>query len=130
MVTLSSPPPSSVFPFKAWVFALASLGVVGVSAAAYTGHIPHVFSSHGVDKALHATMTFTLTFLLARLLRSRAVLAGLIVMIPVGIDEYAQRFSTSRSSDWLDLAADLVGVLLAIFVVHRTTRRRLRPAAD
>jgi VanZ family protein len=103
-------------------FLAAVAGVIGVSVAAYAGLTPPALSSHGVDKVLHATMAAVLTFCLARAMKGRAALAAILVMIPVGIDEYLQRFSHRRSSDWGDLAADVVGALLVVAIY--TLRRR------
>ena len=105
-------------------FALAMAAVVGVSAAAYTSHLPALLGAHGVDKVLHATMGMTLTLLLGQALRGRAVLAGLLVMVPLAVDEYLQRFSSARSSDWADLLADVVGVLIAMAVTSALASRR------
>ena len=91
---------------------------VAISTLAYTSHVPSFLSSHGIDKVLHATMTLTLTLLLARALRGRVLLAAIMIMTPVAIDEYMQRFSPSRSSDWADLIADVVGVMLAITITR------------
>jgi VanZ family protein len=92
--------------------------VVATSIAAYAGRIPSLFAGPGIDKVLHATMGATLTFLLVPVLRGRAVLAALLVLAPLATDEYLQRFSPVRSSDWGDLAADAVGALLAV-AIHR-----------
>ena len=96
--------------------------VVALSLVAYAGHVPAFIAAHGIDKVLHAAMSLTLTALLARGLGGRAVLAGALVIAPLAIDEYMQRFSASRSSDYGDLVADLLGVLLAIAIA------RSRPA--
>jgi VanZ family protein len=111
-------PPASHRPSRALPFCVAVLVVVATSIAAYTGRIPSLFAGHGIDKVLHATMGATLTFLLATVLRGRAVLAALLVLAPLATDEYLQRFSAVRSSDWGDLAADVVGALLAV-AIHR-----------
>lgn len=99
-------------------FAVAASTAVALSTLAYTNHIPTLFFLQGIDKVLHATMTLTLTLLLARAQRGRAVLAAVLVMTPVAIDEYMQRFSSARTSEWGDLIADLVGVALAIMIVR------------
>jgi VanZ family protein len=103
-------------------FCFAVLVVVALSVAAYSGRIPSFVTGHGIDKVLHATMGATLTFLLARLFRGRAVLAALLVLAPLAADEYLQRFSPMRSSDWGDLAADVMGALLAV-AIHRALSR-------
>lgn len=105
-------------------FAIAVGVVVAISVAAYAGQIPSFVAAHGVDKVLHATMGATLTFLLTRALRGRAAVAAVMVMIPLALDEYLQRFSATRSSDWGDLAADVTGVMLGVILHHARTLRR------
>ncbi len=98
-----------------WPPFLAAVGcTVLLSVFAYGGGVPEWVGAHDVDKVLHGTMTFSLTFLLGRVLRARVALAGLLVFVPVATDEYLQRFSLARSSDWADLAADAIGIVLAI----------------
>jgi len=111
-------PTPSHRPSRALHFYVAVLVVIALSLAAYSGRIPSFVATHGIDKVVHATMGATLTFLLARALHGRAVLAALLVLVPLAMDEYLQRFSQTRSSDWGDLAADVVGALLAI-ALHR-----------
>jgi VanZ family protein len=103
-------------------FILACATVVALSLVAYAGHVPAFVAAHGIDKVLHAAMSLTLTALLARGLRGRALLAAVVVITPLAIDEYMQRFSASRSSDYGDLVADALGVMIAIAIV------RSRPA--
>lgn len=111
-------------------FGVAVGAVILTSIAAYGAKIPPQISEHGVDKILHATMGAILTYLLARAIAPRhAGIAALVVFVPLAADEYLQRFSASRSSDWGDLFADALGIVLAAWAVHRTTRRRLRFAA-
>src|SRR5688500_18579937 len=119
MSSLVAPFRSRTFPFVA-----AACSVIAVSIAAYSGLTPTALSSNGVDKILHATMGAILTFCLARALKGRAALAAVLVMIPLGIDEYLQRFSPRRSSDWGDFAADLASALLVVVV------SRLRPGTS
>lgn len=94
---------------------LAAVATFGaVSAVAYAGRIPAFVSARGIDKLLHASMGATLTLCLAHALRGRAAIAGVLVLVPLAVDEYLQRYSAARSSDWNDLAADVVGIVLAI----------------
>lgn len=111
-------PVPSHCPPRALHFCVAVLVVVALSVAAYGGRMPSFVAGHGIDKVVHATMGATLTFLLARALRGRAVLAAFLVLVPLAMDEYLQRFSHMRSSDWGDLAADVIGALLAV-AIHR-----------
>lgn len=97
--------------------------VIVISVFAYSGHIPSIVSEIGADKVLHAAMGCTLTVLLARVLRGRAWLAGVLVFLPLALDEYLQRFSTTRSSDWGDLFADFAGVAIAVAFVMLRRRR-------
>jgi VanZ family protein len=113
--------PSRVLPF-----CVAVVVVVALSTVAYSGKIPSLITGHGIDKVVHGAMGATLTFLLARALRGRAVLAALLVLVPLATDEYLQRFSPMRSSDWGDLAADVAGALLAIALTASAVKSRSR----
>lgn len=111
-------------------FGIAVTTVILTSIAAYGARIPPQVSEHGLDKVLHAAMGAILTYLLARAIAPRhAAIAALVVFVPLAADEYLQRFSTARSSDWGDLFADALGIVLAAWTVHRATRRQLRFAA-
>lgn len=90
-----------------------------MSIYAYAGHVPPAVAAHGVDKVLHLTMSFVLTIGLGRALRGRVVIAALAVFAMLAIDEYCQRFSPHRSSDWGDLLADALGCLLAMILRAR-----------
>lgn len=94
---------------------------VAMSFVAYAGHVPSAVAGHGIDKVLHLAMSLILTLALGRALRGRVVLAAAAVFAVLALDEYLQRFSAHRSSDWGDLTADFVGCALAI--VLRTTER-------
>ncbi len=95
-------------------FVLAVVAFTVISVFAYAGMMPRVLTMGGVDKILHATMGATLTFFLARALSGKKWLAMAFVLVPLAIDEYLQRLSTSRSSDWGDLLADAIGALVAV----------------
>jgi VanZ family protein len=43
-------------------------------------------------------------------------LAAVLVLVPVGVEEYLQRFSACRSSSFGDFAADALGVAAGIWV--------------
>lgn len=105
-------------------FALAVALVIALSCFAYAGGAPGFVAAHGLDKVLHAAMGFTLTFLLARARPGQAPLAGVVVFLPIALDEYLQRFSASRSSDWNDLLADVIGITAAVLLTrHRAPAR-------
>lgn len=110
-------------------FLAAVAAVIMISNAAYAGRIPPLIASHGLDKVLHAAMAAGLTFLLARVLGGRAWLAAALVLLPLATDEYLQRYSPARSSDWADLAADIVGALIAVAIYRARARRTHGDAA-
>jgi VanZ family protein len=97
---------------------------IAMSIVAYAGHVPPTIAAHGIDKILHAAMGFALTFCLGRALRGRFIFAACTVLVVLTADEYLQRFSAYRSSDWFDLLADLVGSSVAIAVGKRMALRR------
>lgn len=109
---------------RAAPLALSVAAFVVGSGVAYSGGLPGFAARHGVDKVLHATAAGTLTFFLARVLAGRAWLAAALVLVPLAIDEYMQRYSPLRSSDWGDLAADAVGALAAAAFVRLTAPPR------
>jgi VanZ family protein len=102
--------------------------VVALSIVAYRGGVPGFVAAHGADKVLHAAMGFTLALLLTRALRGRALLAAAVVFVPIALDEYLQRFSATRTSDWSDLIADIVGIGIATVVSKRRALRSSREA--
>jgi hypothetical protein len=110
-------------------FAVAATTAVAVSIAAYAGMVPGFVAAHGVDKVLHAATGAMLTWLLARALRGRVLLAALLVVVPLAIDEYLQRYSAVRSSDWGDLAADVAGAV-SIVLLHRRRPRAVVQADE
>ena len=105
-------------------FVFAACCVVAMSVVAYSGVVPPYVAKYRLDKVLHAAMGFTLTLLLARALRGRALLAAVVVFVPVAVDEYLQGYSACRSSDWADLAADVVGIATAVALSWRIERAR------
>jgi VanZ family protein len=107
------------------IASVAALSIL-MSIVAYGGHVPPSIAAHGVDKVLHLAMSFLLTLALGRALRGRVALAAIAVLSVLAIDEYAQRFSSVRSSDWADLAADFAGSMLAIACARAQRARRLR----
>jgi hypothetical protein len=104
--------------FRAGLAAHVAL-VVAISAGAYLGLLPTAIPAvPHLDKLGHAILIGGLAFFLdgalehRGLLRDRAFprLAPVLVLLAAAIEEYAQRFSSRRTSDWGDLAADVVGV--------------------
>jgi hypothetical protein len=114
--------------------------VVAISIGAYTGVLPTAIAAvPQLDKLGHAILIGGLAFFLdgalghRALLRERAFprLAPVLVLMVAGIEEYAQRFSSRRSSSWGDYAADVVGVCFFTWLSLRVDRAvdRRRPAA-
>ncbi|MQY51017.1 VanZ family protein [Rhodocyclus tenuis] len=80
------------------------------------------------DKLAHATTFACLTGLLACGFGGRRLaMAGALAFAVGALDETLQRYHPGRQSDLADLAADLVGVLLAVVLLRllqRSARRR------
>lgn len=102
---------------------------------AYARGVPGFVAAVGVDKALHFAMGAILAGLLDGALRGRGVvargraatmpLAALLVIVPVGIEEWAQRFSTTRTSCIEDFLADVFGVIVGIGLSRWARRPRV-----
>ena len=123
-------------------FSAAVALVVTLSAAAYSQGLPAWLGAGHTDKVLHFAMAGTLAFFLDGMLRARAAwrgafappLASVLVIVPVGIEEFLQRYSASRTSDIWDFAADVAGVTCFILIartvlplVSAAWRRRWAP---
>lgn len=109
---------------------IAAALAITMSLFAYSGHVPPEIAAHGIDKLLHAAMTFTLTLCLGRALRGRIALAASLVFAVFAVDEFLQRFSASRTSDWGDLLADGVGSTLAIAAWMKVRSSLARPPSS
>lgn len=111
-----------------WAFGAAALLVCAGAALAYARGVPAVVAVRGLDKVLHCAMTTVLTALLDRAMKQRPVsrarwgasvpCAAVVVMVPVGIEEWAQRFSTCRTSSIDDFAADALGAALGVVLAR------------
>lgn len=123
-------------------FSAAVALVIVLSAAAYRQSLPTWLGDGDTDKVLHFAMSGTLAFFLDGMLRARPAwrgsfappLASVLVIVPVGIEEFLQRYSPSRTSDFWDFAADVAGVTCFILVartvlpvVSAAWRRRWAP---
>lgn len=117
--------------------ALASVSfAVGVSALAYGGKLPTwIPAAPGFDKLGHFVIFAGVAFFADGALGYRALLrrapwlrlGPVLVWVPVAIDEWAQRFSTRRTPELLDLLADTLGVVIGAwvsFAIHRWLGRR------
>jgi hypothetical protein len=111
-------------------FAAHLLLVLLISIGAYTGLLPTSLPDFpGFDKLGHAVLIGGLAFFLdgalahRRLLQAHAFprLAPVLIVAAAGIEEYLQRLSSRRSSDWGDFAADVVGVCFFAWLARRVS---------
>ena len=102
--------------------------VLLISTGAYLGLVPTVFpSAPHFDLVGHFMLIGLLAFFTDGALAFRRIhpalafprAGALLVLAVAGIEEYAQRFSSRRSSDWLDFAADTLGVLAFSYLAGR-----------
>jgi polysaccharide biosynthesis protein VpsQ len=114
--------------FLAWL----SL-VVLISIGAYTGLLPTSLPDFpGADKVGHAFIIGPLGFFLDGALDHRRLhprlafprLGPALVLTAAGIEEYLQRLSPRRTSDFWDFAADVVGVCFFAWLSRRVDTRR------
>jgi polysaccharide biosynthesis protein VpsQ len=106
--------------------------VVLISIGAYAGVIPTVFTvvPH-LDKLGHFILIGALAFFLDGALDHRELYRGLrfprlapvLVLAVAGIEEYLQRLSPRRTSEWGDFFADAVGVFFFAWLAGRVGRR-------
>lgn len=117
--------PLAVVAPSRWWAGFAVIGAIAVllSTIAYRGELPAVFWNHGVDKVFHFGTAGMLAFFLDGALRRRQLavagplslpLAAVMVLVPVGIEEFFQRYALFRTSSIWDFAADVAGV--AVFI--------------
>lgn len=123
----------------AWAPAVAWAGLLFLASSIPGDEVPQP-SFVLADKLVHGAVYAVLGFLCARGIRLSVVRANtdaFVCVLGVGLatlygvlDEVHQMFVPSRSPEFLDLVADLVGASLgaAIFAVHRRRRLRRSPA--
>lgn len=124
-------------------FATAALGGA-LTLVAYSRGLPDVFHRiRHFDKLFHFGVAGLLAFFLDGALRHRDLrvaripipIAGIVVLVPAALEEYAQRYSALRTSSVWDLAADVAGVTLLLAIsrllarARRPERRRATPDA-
>ncbi len=114
----------------AWAWALPAAFAGLLFFLSSQSRLPSVGVRH-FDKVEHFGAFGVLGWLLARALASSgvgrtraALLAVLISTLYGGSDEYHQRYTPGRSSDWADLAADGLGASAAAALWAQTRRRR------
>jgi VanZ family protein len=122
-------PLAVIHPSKWWAGFLA-IGTFAafMSGLAYVDQLPSIFEREGVDKLAHFGVAGMLAFFLDGALRRRKLavagsiaipLAAAIVLLPVGLEEFLQRFTLYRTSSLWDFAADVAGVSIFIPLSRR-----------
>ena len=108
--------------------------VVLISLGAYLGVLPTSLPAvPHFDKLGHAILIGGLAFFLDGALDHRRLSPGLafprlgptLVLVAAGIEEYLQRFSSRRTSDPWDFAADVVGVCFFAWLSRRVDTRQV-----
>lgn len=119
-----------------WLGLAASVGLgLFLSALAYSEGLPRVVQeTPQLDKVLHFSLTAIVGFffdgVLARRMLdvrtrserapiARVPIAALLILVPAGIEEYLQRFTSNRTSSIYDFAADVAGVVFGIWLSRR-----------
>lgn len=106
-----------------WLLPVQLALVVVISLMAWLGFLPTaLLGTPGLDKVLHCGMFGLVVLFAALLFRGHA----LSLVVPFGLalcEEVAQGRSPRRTSDPLDLAADLLGMVLAFWLARHLLRR-------
>jgi polysaccharide biosynthesis protein VpsQ len=118
-------------PRRFWVIAFwFYLGILlTISISAYLRVIPtEIAQFPHYDTVLHFLLLGIAAYLSHLALNKRQILffkiplplAPLIVFLFCIIDEIIQKFVPYRSADWVDLAADLCGIIIFTFLAQKT----------
>lgn len=110
--------------------------VVAISIGAYAGMLPTAIPAvPHLDLLGHAILIGGLAFFLDGALEHRPLVRGrsfprlapVLVLIAAGIEEYLQRLSPRRTSDWNDYFADVVGVCFFAWLSRRMSQESREP---
>ena len=125
-------PLAVVAPWRWWVgFGVIVVIAAGMSFVSYVEGLPSVFGEGQNDKILHFVLAGLLSFFLDGALARRSVprlgtlaipLAAVLVLVPVGLEEYLQRYATLRTSSIWDFVADIGGVACFIPLSRRAAK--------
>lgn len=123
-------------------FALHLAVVTAIGVGAYLGRLPTFYRAiPHCDLIMHAVLFGLLAFFLDGVLGHRPLwrgapwlrLAPLLVLGGAAVEEVAQALSPRRTASVLDFSADVVGVVLFVWLAGRVsawaTARRARGAA-
>ena len=128
-----APPIRSSLVTRFWrvAFVVQLVVVVAIATGAYLGWLPTFYQRlPHADLLAHAVLFGLLAGFLdgalghRPLLRGRAPwlrLAPVLVLAVAGVEEYAQRLSPRRTSSFSDYAADVVGVVLFVWLAGQVT---------
>ena len=123
--------PLPIVPAWRWWSGFAAIVTGGgfLTVLAYQEGLPSIFQVvPQFDKVVHFMTGGLLAFFLDGALRRRTAftidhravpLAALVVLVPAGIEEFAQRYSVHRTSSIWDFLADLFGVLVLLPLSRR-----------
>lgn len=125
-------PLTVVHPWKWWAgFVAVGVFAVFMTRLAYREELPAVLGVRGVDKLAHFGTAGALAFFLDGALRRRRLpiggglgvpLAAAVLLVPIGIEEFLQRYATFRTSSLGDFAADVAGVIVFITLSRRAAQ--------
>lgn len=111
--------------FRAGLLAYGTM-VFLIGAGAYLGVLPTgIHAIPHFDLVMHLLLIGGVGFFLDGALDHRPLLnkwwslGGTLVLIVAGIEEWAQRFSPRRSSSFSDYAADVMGVVLFVWLSRK-----------
>ena len=113
-------------------FFAVTLFALFMTSLAYREGLPEFFQwVWNSDKIAHFVTAGLLAFFLDGALRRRDLtkiggvaipLAAVAVLVPVGIEEFVQRYSSMRNSSLADFIADVLGVVVLVPLSRRLGR--------
>jgi VanZ family protein len=111
--------------FMKWITTVFALFILAVILLADLGMLPRYlhalydfpFGDKFGHLILYGLLDFLLTLTLLRLYPNRnpkslAFRLGLILAVLIGLEEFSQSYLPSRTSDWIDLLASYLGLIL------------------
>lgn len=128
---MAARPLAVVAPWRWWAgFGVIVVIAAGMSIVSYVEGLPSVFGEGQNDKILHFLLAGLLSFFLDGALARRSVprlgfaipLAAVLVLVPVGLEEYLQRYAILRTSSIWDFVADIGGVACFIPLSRRAAK--------
>lgn len=102
-----------------------------LSLIAYDDGLPDALGQNQMDKVMHFLLAGLLAFFLDGAMSRRPLfvvrrismpLSAILVLTPVGVEEYLQRYALLRTSSIWDFAADALGVAVFIPLSRRAAK--------